>query len=125
MTNACFDTCSYLEFATDYYLYRNGMIWFWDEYTKNEAERAQITAFPFRARPEQLAGLPAAPLINGESDVLRGEEAYVSKPLPDGVECDLGQSGAIIQDFVMLNAPDQTNACRTAMDLAMGWLKRK
>lgn len=122
MTNACFDTCSYLEFATDYYLYRNGMIWFWDEYTKNEAERAQITASPFRARPEQLAGLPAAPLINGE---LRGEEAYVSKPLPDGVECDLGQSGAIIHDFVMLNAPDQTNACRTAMDLAMGWLKRK
>lgn len=30
----------------------------------------------------------------------------------------------IIHDFVMLNALDQANACRTAMDASMGWVNR-
>lgn len=29
VTNACFDTPSYRQFAEDYYLYREGMKWFW------------------------------------------------------------------------------------------------
>ncbi len=27
-----------------------------------------------------------------------------------------------IHDFVMLNALDQTNACRAAMDVSVGWV---
>lgn len=41
VTDACFDTCTYMKFAKDYYLYRDGMIWFWNQYTANEAERAR------------------------------------------------------------------------------------
>lgn len=126
VTNACFDTCSYMEFATGYYLYRDGMIWFWDQYTNNEAERAQITASPLRACAEQLSGLPAALIINGEADVLRDEgEAYASKLLLAGVDVTSVRVRATIHDFVMLNSLDQTNACRAAMDLAVGWLNRK
>ena len=32
---------------------------------------------------------------------------------------------AIIHDFVMLNALDQTNACRAAMDVSTEWINRK
>lgn len=44
VTNACFNTCSYKEFAVDYYLYKAGMEWFWDQYTCSEENRNQITA---------------------------------------------------------------------------------
>lgn len=126
VTNACFDTCTYREFATDYYLYRDGMIWFWNQYTRCEADRAQITASPLRAGLEQLAGLPPALIINGEADVLRDEgEAYASKLLQAGVDVTSVRIRATIHDFVMLNALDQTNACRAAMDLAVSWFLRK
>jgi acetyl esterase/lipase len=62
VTDASFDTGSYHQFATGYFLRRDGMQWFWDQYTTDEAERAQITASPLRASTEQLAGLPPAQL---------------------------------------------------------------
>jgi acetyl esterase/lipase len=34
------------------------MQWFWDNYTTNPAERAQIHASPLNASAEQLKGLP-------------------------------------------------------------------
>ncbi|MEU3342895.1 alpha/beta hydrolase, partial [Streptomyces sp. NPDC006668] len=57
VTDASFDTPSYHQFAEGYFLRRDGMQWFWDQYTTDEAERAQITASPLRASTEQLAGL--------------------------------------------------------------------
>lgn len=44
VTDASFDTGSYHQFAEGYFLRRDGMQWFWDQYTTDEAERAQITA---------------------------------------------------------------------------------
>ena len=77
VTDARFDTGSYEEFATGYFLRRDAMQWFWDQYTTDPAERAQITASPLRATLEQLAGLPPTLLITGEADVLRDEgEAF-------------------------------------------------
>lgn len=67
VTNACFDTESYCMFAVDYYLYREGMIWFWNQYTTSEEDRNQITASPLRATKEQLSGLPEAMILNGEA----------------------------------------------------------
>lgn len=58
VTDASFDTGSYRQFATGYFLRRDGMQWFWDQYTTDEAERAQITASPLRASVGQLTGLP-------------------------------------------------------------------
>jgi len=126
VTNACFDTESYHEFAEGYYLYRDGMKWFWDQYTTSEHERNHITASPLRATIEQLHGLPDALIITDEADVLRDEgEAYAKKLLTAGVDVTAVRVLSIIHDFVMLNALDQTNGCRAAMDLAAGWINRK
>lgn len=126
VTNACFDTESYCMFAEDYYLYRDGMIWFWDQYTTLEEDRNQITASPLRATKEQLYGLPDAMILNGEADVLRSEgEAYARELRAAGVEVTAVRFQAIIHDFVMLNSLDQTNACRAAMDSSTSWINRK
>ena len=126
VTNACFSTESYMKFATGYYLYRAGMMWFWDQYTRDPAARAQITASPLRTSLEQLRGMPDTMVINGEADVLRDEgEAYATKLLQAGVEVTSVRVRAIIHDFVMLNALDRTNACRAAMDLSTTWINQK
>ena len=126
VTNACFDTGSYREFAVDYYLYRKGMMWFWDQYTSCMNDRNEITASPLRATTEQLYGLPDAMIINGEADVLRDEgAAYARKLRCAGVEVTQVRIQAIIHDFVMLNSLDQTNGCRAAMDLSTEWINRK
>ncbi|MFD6812424.1 alpha/beta hydrolase, partial [Streptomyces anthocyanicus] len=41
VTDADFDTPSYLQFAEGYYLTRDGMKWFWDAYTTDPAQRAE------------------------------------------------------------------------------------
>ena len=126
VTNAAFDTESYIKFAENYYLYRDGMKWFWDQYTASESDRNQITASPLRATTEQLRGLPDALVITDEADVLRDEgEAYAKKLLEAGVDTTAVRVLSIIHDFVMLNALDQTNGCRAAMDLAVSWINRK
>ena len=53
VTNACFDTGSYCEFAEGYYLYREGMKWFWNQYAPNPRDRSQITVSPLLAACER------------------------------------------------------------------------
>ena len=75
---------------------------------------------------EQLRGLPDAMILNGEADVLRDEgEAYAGKLREAGVDVTALRFQAIIHDFVMLNVLDQTNACRTAMNLSTDWICQK
>ena len=125
VTNACFDTASYKEFGVGYYLYRAGMEWFWDQYLPDCKMREQITASPLKATVEQLQGLPAAMILNGEADVLRDEgEAYARKLRSAGVPVTAIRFQAMIHDFVMLNALDQTKACRAAMDVSTAWIKK-
>lgn len=126
VTNACFDTLSYHQFAVDHYLYRAGMQWFWDQYTTCEADRGKITASPLRAGVDRLRGLPDTMIINGQADVLRSEgEAFGEKLRRAGVEVTALRVQGTIHDFVMLNALNETNACRTAMDASTAWLDRK
>jgi acetyl esterase/lipase len=123
VTNAAFDTESYEEFAEGYFLAREGMRWFWDQYTTDEQERAQITASPLRASLEQLAGLPPALVITGEADVLRDEgEAYAAKLRAAGVPTTAVRYGGIIHDFVMLNALHDTQAAKAAIRQANDFL---
>ncbi len=124
VTNACFDTPSYRQFATDYYLYREGMKWFWRQYTASMVDRNQATASPLRADIGCLKCFPPTMIINGQADVLRSEgEAFGEKLRCAGVEVTALRVQGTIHDFVMLNALDQTNACRTAMDASTGWVK--
>lgn len=126
VTNACFDTPSYRQFAENYYLYRAGMQWFWQQYTTCMMDRNQITASPLRASLDQLKNLPPTMLINGQADVLRSEgEAFGEKLRRAGVEVTALRVQGIIHDFVMLNALDETEGCRIAMDAAVEWVKRK
>lgn len=123
VTNACFCTESYQQFAEGYYLYRDGMKWFWNQYTTSNYERNQITASPLRATTEQLKNLPQAMILNGEADVLRSEgEAYARKLRDAGVEVTAMRFQGIIHDFVMLKALDQTKGCRAAMNASVSWI---
>ncbi len=104
VTNACFDTPSYCQFATDYY---------------------QITASPLRAGLDCLKCFPQTMIINGLADVLRSEgEAFAEKLRCAGVDVTAVRVQGTIHDFVMLNALDQTNACRVAMDVSTDWINR-
>ena len=126
VTDACFYTPSYCQFATNYYLYRAGMQWFWQQYAPCEADRKQVTATPLCASLECLANLPDTMIINGQADVLRSEgEAFGEKLRCAGVNVTAIRVQGTIHDFVMLNALDETNACRVAMDASVGWLNRK
>lgn len=125
VTNACFGTPSYCQFAENYYLYREGMQWFWRQYTSSMEDRNQITASPLGAGMDCLKCFPQTLIINGQADVLRSEgEAFGEKLRCAGVDVTAVQIQGTIHDFVMLNALDQTQACRTAMDVSAGWLNR-
>ncbi|MFE2751003.1 alpha/beta hydrolase [Actinosynnema sp. NPDC059335] len=124
VTDASFDTPSYHEFAEGYFLRRDGMQWFWDQYTTDEAQRAEITASPLRASLEELAGLPPALVITAEADVLRDEgEAYANKLREAGVPVTAVRYQGVIHDFVMLNALRGTPAAEAAINQAAAVLK--
>lgn len=125
VTDANFTTDSYQEFAENYFLTKEGMKWFWDQYTTDDSERSEITASPLRATSEELADLPPALILTGEADVLRDEgEAYARKLRDVGVAVTQVRFQGMIHDFVMVNSLDQTNATRAAMLLATQWLQQ-
>jgi acetyl esterase/lipase len=123
VTDARFDTDSYTQFATGYFLRRDAMEWFWDQYTTDDTERNEVTASPLRAELDQLAGLPPALVITAEADVLRDEgEAYANKLREAGVAVTATRYQGIIHDFVMLNALRETNAAEAAITQAIAYL---
>lgn len=122
VTDAAMDTNSYDEFA-GYYLSRRLMEWFWDAYTTDPAERAQITASPNRASTEQLLGLPPAFLLVDEADVLRDEgESYAAKLRAAGVPVTTVRYDGTVHDFMMLNPLSETRATRSAVGQAIQML---
>ena len=125
VTDASFDTGSYHEFATQRFLTRNMMIWFWDNYTKNADDRAQIYASPLRATLEQLKGLPPALVQVAENDVLRDEgDAYARKLDEAGVPVTLVRYQGMIHDYGLLNALADLPAVKSALLSAAAELKK-
>lgn len=125
VTDASFDTESYKQFATGYYLRRDVMQWFWDQYTTDPKQRAEIYASPLRATTEQLRGLPQALVITDEADVLRDEgEAYAAKLRQAGVPVTSVRVLGTIHDFMMLNDLANTEAVKGATMLANEWLRK-
>jgi acetyl esterase len=125
VTDANFDTESYLKFAEGYFLGREGMKWFWDQYTTDLAQRAEITASPLRASLAELKDLPPALVITGEADVLRDEgEAYAAKLRQAGVPVTAVRYQGVIHDFVMVNALRETHAAEAAITQAIGVLRK-
>jgi acetyl esterase/lipase len=124
VTDASFDDGSYQQFAEGHFLTRNMMKWFWDNYTTDAGQRAQIHASPLRATTEQLRGLPAALVQTAEFDVLRDEgEAYARKLDAAGVPVTAVRYNGMIHDYGLLNPLNQVPEVRAAMRQAAGELK--
>jgi acetyl esterase len=124
VTDACFDTPSYIRFGDGPWLTRRAMQWFWDAYLPDPALRKQPTATPLNASLDQLAGLPEALVIVDENDVLRDEgEAYARRLSNAGVRVTSTRYNGTIHDFVMLNAIADTPATRGAIAQAVAALR--
>jgi acetyl esterase/lipase len=104
VTDANFETLSYQQFENGYFLSRNLMKWFWDNYTTDSKQRKEIYASPLCAEIEQLKGLPPTLIQTAELDVLRDEgEAYGRKLDTAGVEVVSTRYNGMIHDFGLLN----------------------
>jgi acetyl esterase len=124
VTDANFETPSYIKYEQSYWLTREAMKWLWNNYTSNQTNRTEPTVSPLQASIEQLKGLPPALIINGEHDVLRDEgEAYALKLLEADVPVTAVRYHGTIHDFVMLNAITNDPAPRGAIEQASHMLK--
>lgn len=124
VTDAKFDDGSYNQFAEGHFLTKGMMKWFWDNYTTNAAERAQVHASPLQASSEQLRGLPPALVQTAEFDVLRDEgEAYARKLDAAGVPVTAVRYNGMIHDYGLLNPLSHVPQVRSAMLQAADELK--
>jgi acetyl esterase/lipase len=124
VTDSSFDTESYNTYAEGHFLTRNMMTWFWDNYTTNPAERAQIHASPLKASIDQLKGLPPALVQIAGLDVLRDEgEAYAQKLDAAGVPVTAVRYNGMIHDYGLLNPLAQVPEVQAAMRQAGTELK--
>ena len=78
VTEHDFGNESYRQNGEGYGLTREAMVWFWDQYLRDEADAHNPYAAPMRAK--DLSGLPPALVITAEFDPLRDEgEAYARR----------------------------------------------
>jgi acetyl esterase/lipase len=126
VTNADFDTASYLEFADGYFLTRNMMMWFWDNYLADRGRRGDKYASPLQAATADLQGLPPALIQVAHSDVLRDEgEAYARKLNHAGVEVTSVRYNGLIHDWGLLNPIATVPEVRTAIAQVASELKKR
>ncbi|OJW56613.1 MAG: alpha/beta hydrolase [Sphingobacteriales bacterium 50-39] len=124
VTNANFDTLSYHLYATQRFLTRNMMIWFWDNYTTDPDARNEIYASPLRASLDELKGLPPALVQVAENDVLRDEgEAYARRLDEAGVPTTLVRVDGMVHDYGLLNPLAAVPAVQSAMRYAANEIK--
>ena len=124
VTDANFDTPSYEAYQEGYFLTREAMKWFWNNYTSDQTNLKEPTVSPLQASVEDLNGLPPTLVINGEFDVLRDEgEAYAHKLIDAGVDVRAVRYHGTIHDFVMLNPISETPAARAAIEQSSNILK--
>jgi acetyl esterase/lipase len=125
VTDASFDTDSYLEYAEGYFLSRAMMKWFWDAYAPDQAKRREIYASPLQATEEQVKGLPPTLIQVAGNDVLRDEGlAYARKLDAAGVDVTTVRYENLIHDYGLLNAISQVPAVRDALHQVAEMLKK-
>jgi acetyl esterase len=125
VTDANFDTVSYHQYATDRFLTRNMMTWFWDNYTPDPEDRSSYYAAPLQATLDQLKGLPPTLVQVAENDVLRDEgEAYARKLDEAGVPVSLVRYQGMIHDWGLLNPLQNVPGTRSLITHAAAELKK-
>lgn len=126
VTDANFDTASYRDLSEGYFLTRNMMIWFWDNYTQDTAQRRETYASPLQAPTDSLQGLPPALVQTAHSDVLRDEgEAYARKLNEAGVDVIAVRYNGLIHDWGLLNPIATVPEVRTAITQVATELKKR
>ena len=110
VTDADVDNASYRSDENQLMLTRDGMIWFWDHYAPDEAQRKETDASPLQA--EDLSGLPPAVVILAEYDVLRDEgQAYADRLQAAGVPVQVHvHPGQMHAFFTLLMLPGHDEA---------------
>jgi acetyl esterase len=98
VTDADLDNETYSDPANQLMLNRDGMIWFWDHYAPDPADRLRPDASPIRAA--DLSGLAPAIVLTAEHDVLRQEgEAYAVRLADAGVPVTRRRFGGQMHGF--------------------------
>lgn len=119
VTDANFDSTSYKQYENGYFLTKNMMKWFWDNYTTNVSDRNNILASPLRATTQQLKGFPQTLIQTAELDVLRDEgEAFGRKLDAAGVPVTVTRYNGMIHDYGLLNPLSQEPTVKTALEQA-------
>ncbi|MPS49673.1 alpha/beta hydrolase [Methylobacillus sp.] len=125
VTDARFNTDSYQQFDEGYFLTRNMMKWFWDNYLENKDARKEIYASPLNASLEHLADLPPALIQTAEFDVLRDEgEAYAHLLMDAGVSVTCTRYLGAIHDFGLLNPLAKTPQAYASIMQAAGEIRK-
>lgn len=98
-----FDTASYRENATGYFLTRTGMMWFRDQYVPSPERARDPLASPLLT--EDARGLPPAHILTAEFDPLRDEaEAWAARLSRAHVEVVCTRYDGAIHGFFTMGA---------------------
>lgn len=124
VTDANFETASYNKYATDRFLTKSMMVWFWDSYLPDAAKRKEIYASPLQATTAQLQGLPPALVMVAGNDVLHDEGAAYARKLDEaGVMTTLVEYSTTIHDWGLLNPLATVPSTKVAMLQAGAFIK--
>ena len=124
VTNADFQTGSFIQFAEQRFLTSPLMQWMWDQYIPAD-KRGEIYASPLQATTEQLKGLPPTLIQVAENDILRDEgEAYGRKLLEAGVPTTTVRFNDVIHDWGLLNGLAELPQTKALFEQAATELKK-
>ena len=113
ITDYSTETQSYQDNADGFFLTRESMQWFWEQYLPNPADASNPYVAPLRA--ESLAGLPPAFVLTAEYDPLRDEgEAYAARLAEFGIAVELQRFDGLIHGF--LRRTDLYHQANTVVD---------
>jgi len=123
-TSATFNTPSFEQFATGYFVSSQTSRWFWRQYAPNPAVDREPTACPLEASLDQLRDLPPTLIIIAECDVLRDEgEYYARKLMQAGVAVTCTRYLGVVHGFLGINALSGIPAARGAMQQVNSMLR--
>jgi acetyl esterase len=121
VTDNRFDTTSYKDNGSGYFLTANMMRWFWHHYLDSEADGDNPLASPLRAR--DLSGLPSATVLTAEYDPLRDEgRAYAKRLQEAGVATAHTNYPGVFHGFIGMT--EQIPRARQAVEEACAALRK-